>query len=69
MPVHKYIKFKKVQDLKPGDLIRHRLTDEVYTVINCFGDRVTAVKVADVTNASEWLVLQTSTLNDIPCGN
>lgn len=52
-----FIDVKDLKDLKPGDLVKHKLSEEVYTVIGNYGERVTAVSIADVTNTVEWQVL------------
>lgn len=40
--------------LQPGDLIRHKHCGEMLVVTGNYGDRVTAVRSYDVTNAVEW---------------
>jgi len=49
---------KEFQDLSVGDVIRHKsqpaFAGQGYVVTATFGDRVTAVRTADVTNPDEW---------------
>ena len=40
--------------LKPGDLVRHKSSARALIVHANFGRRVTAVRIADLTNPSEW---------------
>ena len=42
------------RDLDAGDIIMSELTGICYTVMVNYGRRVTAVRTADVTNPSEW---------------
>lgn len=43
-------------DLKPGDTIRHKGGGDALVVTANYGNRVTAVRTADVTNPCEWQV-------------
>lgn len=40
--------------LQPGDLVRHKSSGSALIVHANFGRRVTAVRVADLTNPAEW---------------
>lgn len=40
--------------LKPGDLIRHKGSSSAAIVHANFGNRVTAVRILDMTNPREW---------------
>ncbi len=53
-----------IQNLKPGQLIRSKSSEISFIVTDVFGDRATAVRVADITNPCEWEVHQPSILND-----
>lgn len=52
-----FVDLKNLRDLKPGDVVKHKLGEEIYTVIGNYGERVTAVSIADITNTVEWQVL------------
>lgn len=54
----KFITVKNITELQPGDKVRSKVTELVYIVVTNFGDRVTAVRVADITNTPEWEVLR-----------
>ena len=45
---------QEFQTLRVGDIIRGKFSGTFYVVIGNYGDRVTAVNTADVTNADEW---------------
>ena len=48
-----------LRDLQPGDMIRHATNgDRTYIVTANYGTRVTAVRTADLTQASEWQVFR-----------
>jgi hypothetical protein len=53
---------KSIADLKTGDVIRGKSTGRTYVVVSNYGNRVTAVAVADVTNPSEWEVMRPNQL-------
>lgn len=44
--------------LQRGDIVRHKSTRQVFVVTGNYGDHVTAVASADMTNASEWEVFE-----------
>lgn len=46
-----------MRTLQPGDIVRSASSRVSYTVVANFGQQVTAVKIADVTNPSEWSVI------------
>lgn len=43
--------------LRPGDLVRHKHSASAFIVHSNYGNRVTAVQVADLTNPREWDVV------------
>ena len=43
------------RELKPGDIVRHKSGSGPYLVHANYGGRVTAVRIADLTNPEEWL--------------
>lgn len=47
---------EEFNSLAGGDFIRHKesTSGEYYTVLSNYGDRVTAVRTVDMTNPSEW---------------
>lgn len=47
----------QMRNLQPGDTIRGKLSGNSYIVTANYGDRVTAVRTADVTNHEEWDVI------------
>lgn len=48
---------KQFRQLKEGDVVRNKSSLDGYIVMGNFGDRVTAVRIADLTNPSEWELL------------
>jgi hypothetical protein len=42
------------KNLKPGDMVAHKDDSRMYIVFWNFGNRVTAVAAADMTNPDEW---------------
>lgn len=56
------------QDLRPGDVVRGKAFSQVYIVTANYGDRVTAVRTADLTNPPEWdLVAKTRQITPGGC--
>lgn len=47
--------FKK---LAVGDIVKSDFSDIDYVVIANYGDRMTAVRVADITNPDEWSLVR-----------
>lgn len=47
-----------LRDLQAGDIVRGRGASEGYVVTANYGDRVTAVRTVDITNAREWDVVK-----------
>lgn len=45
-------------DLKDGDIVRGKMSKDVFIVTACYGTRVTAVRSQDITHAEEWEVLR-----------
>lgn len=43
--------------LSNGDIVRHKISKRVYTVMANYGERVTAVDTVDITNPDEWEVV------------
>jgi hypothetical protein len=59
--VWKWRTLKSFEDLAPGDLVRHKIPqsyNQRLIVTANYGGRATAVRTADLTNASEWEVLR-----------
>lgn len=46
--------------LDRGDIVRHHDTSTTFVVTANYGDRVTAVATADMTNAPEWVLVRKS---------
>ena len=44
--------------LKRGAIVRHVSSAESYVVTDNNGDRVTAVRIVDITNPPEWLLIK-----------
>ncbi len=42
------------KELRPGDIVRHKLGTRAYIVTDNFRDRVTAIRTVDLTNPDEW---------------
>lgn len=51
-------KIEKISDLNAGDLVRGKLSGNVWRVMAVYGERATAVQVQDLTNPHEWLLLE-----------
>lgn len=49
---------QEMQQLTPGDVIQSRLHGLGYIVPANYGQRVTAVQTADVTNPDEWTLIR-----------
>lgn len=47
-----------LQDIPEGSIIRHKAGEFVYIVTANYGNRLTAVRTVDVTNPSEWEILE-----------
>jgi hypothetical protein len=47
--------------LRAGDIVRSKVTGEAYIVTAPYGERITAVRSADVTNPDEWDVVTPDT--------
>ena len=45
--------------LKPGDIVKNQDWGDSFIVVANYGDRVTAVRTADITNADEWTIVST----------
>ena len=45
---------KEFAGLRPGELVRHKNSVHAMIVHANYGDRVTAVRTADLTNPREW---------------
>lgn len=58
MIVKKFLNVISISDLQNGDIIRNKSGSESYIVTGNYGTHVTAVRTVDVTNPSEWEVLQ-----------
>jgi hypothetical protein len=53
-----FVDVTKLDQLQPGDCVRHKNGRVVYFVTANYGQRVTAVSTADLTNPNEWEVLR-----------
>lgn len=47
----------QMRRLQPGDVVRGKGRGESYIVTGNYGERVTAVRTADITNPAEWDVI------------
>lgn len=47
-----------LKDLKPGDIVRGKISHRTWMVIANYGDRVTAVATQDITNKDEFRILR-----------
>lgn len=50
----------KISELNRGDLVRHKSGGKAYVVDGAYGDRASAHASVDITNESEWEVLQSA---------
>lgn len=57
---------EELENLSPGDIVRHKSGDKGYLVCVNFGGRVTAVDIADITNPDEWLLVSKAVREGIP---
>ncbi|WP_257540692.1 hypothetical protein [Sphingobium sp. CFD-1] len=48
---------EEFRSLQRGDIVRHAGGADAYVVTSNYGDRVTAVLTADLTNAREWILI------------
>ncbi len=46
-----------LNQLKRGDIVKHKSGHRSYIVTSNYGDRVTAVDTVDITNSFEWVKL------------
>jgi len=51
--------FEQMKNLKQGDIVCGKSSGNYYIVTANFGDRLTAVQTADITNPAEWDVIYT----------
>lgn len=63
MKTREWQDLESIEELKAGDLIRHKMPverpfGETLMVQANYGDRATAIRTADVTNAPEWEVFR-----------
>ncbi len=54
----KLYSIETLSKLKPGDTVRHISSSESMIVTANYGDRVTAVRTADISNAKEWFLVK-----------
>lgn len=47
---------QEMRDLKQGDVVVSLVTGLTYMVVANYGNRVTAVRIADITNPCEWKI-------------
>lgn len=52
------MKKEEMKNLQPGDLVRHILHTKAAVVTGNYGEHITAVQTFDVSNPSEWIVVQ-----------
>ncbi len=52
-----YKKLNRVRDLQIGQIVKNVPDGIPYIVVGVYGERATAVRTADITNAIEWEVL------------
>lgn len=53
-----YVKVESLHQLLPGDIVRNKGGAISFIVLANYGERVTAARVADITNPGEWEVLR-----------
>lgn len=51
---------EEMKNLKSGDEVINTLGTVTYTVIANYGTRVTAIRIADLTNPGEWELVEKS---------
>ncbi len=56
-PLTKEEKRVSISDFKPGVKVRGKSTGTVFTVTDNYGDRATAIRTQDITNPSEWEII------------
>jgi hypothetical protein len=52
---------EQFKNLGGGDRVRHETTGNTYFVICSYGNRATAVRIADLTNPLEWELISKAT--------
>lgn len=50
-----------MKSLRPGDIVRHQYDDHGYVVTGNYGGRITAVQSVDITNPTEWELIDFQT--------
>ena len=50
---------EEFENLREGDIVQNQGTGQAYTVIMRYADRVMAMRTVDITNLSEWEIVQT----------
>jgi len=48
----------RLQELKPGDIIRSRFSGDSFIVFDNFGSYVVAVRTVNVSNPCEWFLVK-----------
>jgi hypothetical protein len=48
---------EEMADLSTGDIVRHADSEDLGVVIGNYGDHVTAARIFDITNPTEWVVV------------
>lgn len=45
---------EEMKNLGQGDIVRGRMSSNAFVVMSNYGERVTAVRMVDITNPDEW---------------
>lgn len=51
---------QQMDKLQPGDIVRGKSSRQAYVVTANYGDHVTAVQTADLTNPDEWELIRSA---------
>jgi len=54
-----------LNDLQAGDTVQSRTYGLSYIVVANYGNHVTAIRTADITNPDEWVLVQKSAQHDV----
>ena len=60
-----FIDLKNFNGLRVGNIVKHKTSYSTYVVTSNYGERVTAVKAVDITNANEWQVLNEAIVSEV----
>jgi hypothetical protein len=50
----------EMKNLQPGDIVRSKSGSLGYIVTTNYGTHITAVRIVDITNPTEWSIIQKS---------